>query len=142
MNEESVRRYDFRGQNGSDLTVEQSWNIGKALAEWLPTLGGVVVVAMPGKQELESAVIEGLRLQGRTVIQGGSGDGAKVSSVIMSAKLSGGVVVLVDGGKALIELYDSNGKRIEGEALLDIQSLVDSGNFVPADGKGELAQLA
>lgn len=142
MNEESVRRYDFRGTDGANLTVETAWNVGKALAEWLPTLGGVVVVTMPGQEELEHATIEGLRLQGRTVIQGGVGDREKVSVLVTNAKLAGGVAVLTDGTLTVIEVYDSNGRRIEGDALTDIQSLVDAGNFVPADSKGEITQLA
>lgn len=145
--------------NGGGITVEAAWNIGKAMADWLPTQGGVLVTAaiddfgqnmaiaglhLQGASDLLSAAIEGLRLQGRAVVFSSRGSRDAIASQIVADQLAGAVIVGRDAvaGDTMIELYASNGKRIENDALDDIRHLANAGNFVPAGAKGELTQLA
>lgn len=141
MNDGLFSTYDIRGA----IDTETAWNIGKALAEWLPTVGSVVVTkdrAAPA--ELGDALIEGLRLQGRDVVTVGDGTKETVVSQISVSGLSGGVYVAVDPlEKSLtIELFDEAGRPISHEhGLEEIQQLVEAGNFVPSRTKGTLTEL-
>ena len=74
MNETMITEQDIRGTNDTGLTTEYSWNVGKAVADWLPTAGNVVVLYVPAGLSTAQAIIEGLRLQGRSVVDGGVGD--------------------------------------------------------------------
>lgn len=145
MSEELISAYDIRGTKETGLTVECAWNIGKSLADWLPTAGGVVVVYAPTQTDIARAVIEGLRLQGRNVVDGGNGDKEAVKTYITTAGLSGGVVIGTDelAHQITIELYRDEAKLIDSvSGLQEIRDLIEAGNFVPAAIKGELTQLA
>jgi len=145
MSDELISSYDIRGTEETGLTVECAWNVGKALADWLPTVGSVVVTHVPSRQHLADAVIEGLRLQGRNVVNGGNGDKEAAISYVKTAGLSGAVVVGYDelGKVTTIELYQDEARLIDSETgLQQIRELVEAGNFVPAAVKGELTQLA
>ena len=144
MSEELISNYDIRGTEDTGLTVECAWNVGKALADWLPTVGSVAVMYLPTEQTLARGVIEGLRLQGRTVIDGGNGDKDSAKAYVKSANLSGAAVIGHDDleNVSTIELYQQDARLIESETgLKEIRELVQAGNFVPAAAKGELAQL-
>jgi phosphomannomutase len=145
MSDDLVGAYDIRGTEATGLTVECAWNVGKALADWLPTAGSVVVVCLPAQQNTARAVIEGLRLQGRNVVDGGSGDKEAAKSYVMTAGLSGAIVIGFDDLEKMttIELYQEDAKLIDGETgLKEIQQAVEAGNFVPAAVKGELTHFA
>jgi len=144
MSNDLMGIYDIRGTEDAGLTVEYAWNVGKALADWLPTTGSVVVVYAPTVQHIAKAAIEGLRLQGRNVVDGGNGDSARATSYIKTAGLSGAIVVGRDDSSdmTIIELYREDAKRIDSESgLKDIQEAVLGGNFLPAATKGELTQF-
>lgn len=144
MSEELITQYDIRGTEATGLTVECAWNIGKALADWLPTVGNVAVAHHASQHEVARAVIEGLRLQGRNVVDGSHGDKELVKSYIKTAGLSGGVLIDFDDLEkvTVIELYREDAKLVTAEdGLYDIRELVLAGNFVPAASKGELTQL-
>jgi hypothetical protein len=145
MSEELISAYDIRGTDETGLTVECAWNVGKALADWLPTIGKVVVVYLPSKQDLARGAIEGLRLQGRDVVDGGNGDREKAKAYVTTAGLSGAVVIGYDELEhvSTIELYQEKAKLIDADnGLQQIRELVQAGNFVPAAARGELTQLA
>lgn len=144
MSEELISASDIRGAEDRDLTVDVAWNIGKAMADWLPGRRPVAIVYLPSYHRLANAVIEGLRLQGRDVIDGGHGDGEAVIAHIMTANLAGGVRIGFDEGEKMvtIELYDSEAHLLIDEKLHGIKRLVDAGNFVPAEIKGQLLQSA
>ena len=137
--------YDIRGTKETGLTVECAWNVGKAMADWLPTIGSVAVTYVPAQQNIARAVIEGLRLQGRNVVDGGNGDKTTAKSYIATAGLSGAVVVGFDEleKQITIELYRDKAMLIDSEnGLREIRDLIQAGNFVPAAVKGELTQIA
>jgi len=145
MSEELISAFDIRGTEESGLDVECAWNVGKALADWLPNAGSVVVVTLPTTVNLAEAVIEGLRLQGRTVIDGGNGDNEAAIAQVKTSGLAGAAVVGFDEMEhvATISLYQEEGRLITMETgLKEIRELVQAGNFVPAVAKGELTQIA
>lgn len=137
--------FDIRGRFGETLTVEYAWNVGKALADWLPDEGRVAVVcSSSSKPEVVKAVIEGLRLQGRNVIDGGQGDKQTLIQISTGSQTAGGVLIDHDDLENLetIELYQENATSVTSDTgLSQIASLVDAGNFVPAAVKGELTSI-
>lgn len=145
MSEELISACDIRGTEETGLTVECAWNVGKALADWLPTAGSVAVVYVPAKKHIADGVIEGLRLQGRSVVDGGAGDKEAAKAYVTNGGLSGAAVIGFDDQSKMtvIELYREDAERIESDSgLEEIRQLVEAGNFVPAAVKGELTKLA
>lgn len=146
MTDETFTAYDVRGKLQAGASLDFAWNVGRALAEWLPTAGSVAVMRGESADEhLIGAVIEGLRLQGRDVSDVASGDKDQLVATIERAGYSGGVLVGCDTltDQVTIELYRDEGMLIDSESgLQDIEALIQGGNFVPAAVKGELAHLA
>lgn len=145
MSEELISAYDIRGTEETGLTVECAWNVGKALADWLPAGGDVLVAYGSAQEPIARAVIEGLRLQGRNVIDVVGGDKEAAKSHVASEGLAGAAVIGFDelANMTTIELYQENAKLIDSETgLKEIREVVIAGNFVPAATKGELTHLA
>lgn len=136
---------DIRGRVDDSLTPEYAWNAGKALADWLPIDGRVVVVSTPAANpRIVKALIEGLRLQGRNVIDGGQGDEETLIQVAAAQRTAGGALVDHSDLESLeiIRLYQDNTVMITSDnGLLEITQSIDAGNFVPAAIKGELLAL-
>ncbi len=63
------KAYDIRGLYGSELTPGLAKAVGRALADYLPETGPVIVGRdmREGSEDLQSALIEGLTLQGRDI---------------------------------------------------------------------------
>ncbi len=137
--------YDIRGRLGESLTNEYVWNVGKALADWLPLDGAVVVVSKSNANAVViKALIEGLRLQGRNVIDGGQGDEQTLVQISAASRTAGGVLVSHDDLQNVeaISLFQDNAAAINiDNGLQDIAALVDAGNFVPAAVKGDLTSI-
>ena len=145
MSDELISAYDIRGTEETGLTVECAWNVGKALADWLPTAGNVAITYNSSQQRIADAVVEGIRLQGRSVVDGGNGDREKAKTLITTGGLSGAAVIGYDETEKMttIELYRENAKLIDSQTgLQEIRDVVLAGNFVPAAVKGELIQMA
>jgi phosphomannomutase len=134
--------FDIRGHIDDSLTPEYAWTIGKAFADWLPEDGRVVVVSdVAANHTIVKAIIEGLRLQGRNVIDGGQGDEQTVVQINTGSKTAGGVLVARDDLENLetIQLFQENALPISSDnGLIEISDLIEAGNFVPAAVKGEL----
>lgn len=145
MSDELISTYDIRGTEATGLTVECAWNVGKALAEWLPTSGRVLVAGRADHATLIEATIEGLRLQGRDVLQGGELAKEQLAELVPSQHLSGAVLIGHDEltDEHTIELYQHEGRLVTSETgLQSIRDLIDAGNFVPAAVKGNLSSIA
>ncbi|HEX7483959.1 MAG TPA: hypothetical protein VF281_02280 [Candidatus Saccharimonadales bacterium] len=144
MSEELIKEYCIQGTTESGLDTECAWNVGKAMADWLQTAGNVVVVYDAMQQQLATAIMEGVRLQGRNVVDGGIGDSELAVHHINALGLSGAAVVSFNQETAVIsiEIFKEDGAQIEGDGLKEIHALVEAGNFVPAAIKGELTALA
>lgn len=145
MTEETFTAYDIRGKIESGVSLEIAWNIGKALADWLSTYAKVAMIRANGADDtLVGALVEGLRLQGRDVVDLGNGGKDALMKQIDDQGLSGGVLVGHDDGDdvCVIELYNEKSELIAAEnGLEQISELVGAGNFVPAAEKGELTQI-
>lgn len=145
MSEELISAFDIRGTEETGLTIECAWNVGKALAEFLSTTGGVCVTAGVDQADIARGVIEGLRLQGRAVVDAGASTKDLVLSLVKTARLSGAVVIGYDEMEKMttIELYQEEARLIDSQTgLMTIRELVIAGNFVPAAVKGELTAIA
>lgn len=145
MSEELISAFDIRGTEATGLTIECAWNVGKALADFLPTTGGVCVAARPDQADLARGVIEGLRLQGRPVVDAGASGKDLALSLVKTASLSGAVIIGYDEMEKMstIELYQEEARLIDSQTgLMTIRDLVEAGNFVPAVTRGELTAIA
>lgn len=89
------KAYDVRGKVGSELTADVANKIGKAFADWLPNVGSVAVGRdmRPDSAELANAIIEGLRLQGRDVVDIGQVTSDMIYFAVGSLGLAGGAMV-------------------------------------------------
>ena len=145
MSEELISAYDIRGSEATGLTVECAWNVGKAVADWLPTDGSVLVSGITSEAKLIDAAIEGLRLQGRAVISARELSKEQVIERITTDRLSGAILIGYDelAEVKTIEIYQHEGHLVTSETgLMSLRDLVEAGNFVPAATKGELTSLA
>ncbi len=144
MNPEIFKAYDIRGKVGTELTKEVAWNVGQAMADWLPNDGAVAVGRdmRPDSEELAQAVIEGLRLQGREVIDIGLVSTDMIYFAVGKFGLAGGAMVTAShnpGEYNGIKLCREEAKPIGIETgLADIRDGVIAGNFSPANKKGSL----
>lgn len=133
---------DIRGRTDDSLTTEYVWNLGKALAEWLPEGGDVVIARGTGANEQTvHALTEGVLLQGRNVIDAGEGDTATVIGAIGDKQAAGGVYIAHDDLQSyeIITMFDARGVTVTTDnGLNDLGLLVDAANFVPAATKGEV----
>ena len=144
MSEELISAYDIRGTEDTGLTIDCAWNAGKALADWLSADGDIVVAYTSEYKKLAEAVIEGLRLQGRNVIDAGTSEKDFVTSYIVTGGLAGAVLIGFDEMEKVItiEFYQEGGKLIDRESgLKEICDSVRAGNFVPSASKGSLRSL-
>lgn len=137
---------DIRGHAGDSLTTEYVWNVGKALAEWLPEEGNLVIVKAAGANEATAhALAEGALLQGRDVADAGTGDLQTLVGAVGSQQAAGGALVSHDNLQNLevIELFDARGVAITSDTgLAELGELVEAGNFVPAAAKGTIIPVA
>ncbi|MFZ2544723.1 MAG: hypothetical protein WAW80_01985 [Candidatus Saccharimonadales bacterium] len=134
--------YDIRGRAGQTLTVEYAWTVGKAFAEWLTDEQDIVVAkANDADETITHALTEGLLLQGRDVVAIGDGSDELIVASIRDNQASGGVLLSHDALQEvdIITLFDTNGVKITAETgLVEIEELIDAGNFLPASEKGEV----
>ncbi len=89
------KAYDIRGKVGDELTVGLTQRVGQAFAEWLPEDGSIAVGRdmRPDSKELADALIEGLRTQGRDVIDIGEVTSDMIYFAVGKFNLAGGAVV-------------------------------------------------
>lgn len=136
---------DIRGRADDSLTTEYVWDIGKAVAEWLPEQGDIVVVR--GENANESTVhafVEGVLLQGRNVIDAGQGDQQVLTGIIGDKQAAGGVLITHEALQdiEIIALADANGVVVTADTgLTELGQFADAGNFEPAPQKGSLTPL-
>lgn len=141
------KSYDVRGKVGSELTVDVANKIGKAMADWLPNDGTVAVGRdmRPDSAELANAIIEGLRLQGRDVIDIGQVTSDMIYFAVGQLNLAGGAMVTAShnpGEYNGIKLCREEARPIGLESGLDqIRDNVLAEKFKPAaDNAGKLTE--
>ena len=132
------KAYDVRGKVGSELTPEVANAIGKAFADYLPEPGAIAVGRdmRPDSAELASALIEGLRTQGRDVIDIGEVTSDMIYFAVGSLKLAGGAMITASHNPGVyngIKLCREAARPIGQESgLFDIRDSVVNQQFKPA----------
>lgn len=132
------KAYDIRGKVGEELTPAVTNRVGKAFADFLPTPGKVAVGRdmRPDSEALASALIDGLRTQGRDVI-----DLEEVTSdmsyyAVGKFKLAGSAMVTAShnpGKENGVKLYRDQVIAVALDSGLDtIRDAVLNDNFKPA----------
>jgi phosphomannomutase len=89
------KAYDIRGKVGSELNEDLCRRVGQALGTWLPVAGTVAVGydMRPDSKSLAAALIDGLRTQGRDVMDIGQVTSDMIYFAIGHYDLAGGAVV-------------------------------------------------
>ena len=138
------KAYDIRGKVGTELTADIARRVGMALAQWLPNQGTVAVGRdmRPDSAELAQAVIEGLRAQGRDVIDIGQVTSDMIYFAVGHLKLAGGAMVTAShnpGADNGIKLCREEAKPIGLESgLADIRDAVLANAFSASDSEGSI----
>ncbi|HSX28021.1 MAG TPA: phosphomannomutase/phosphoglucomutase [Candidatus Saccharimonadales bacterium] len=138
------KAYDIRGKVGTELTPDLAKRVGRALADWLPTSGAVVVGRdmRPDSADLATALTDGLRLQGREVIDIGEVTTDMMYFAVGRLGLAGGAVVTAshNGGEYNgIKIYRDGVTPVGLDGGLDeIRDLALANDFVPATKEGAL----
>jgi phosphomannomutase len=136
------KSYDVRGKVGSELTPDVAEAIGKAFADFLPNAGKVAVGRdmRPDSAELAAALINGLKEQGRDVIDIGEVTSDMIYFAVGHYGLAGGAVVTAShnpGEYNGIKFCREEAKPIgENSGLFDIRDLAASGTFESAEAPG------
>lgn len=139
------KAYDIRGEVGTELTPALLQNIGRAFADWLPQAGSLAVGRdmRPDSAELAAAAIEGLRRQGRDVIDIGEVTSDMIYYAVGSLKLAGGVMVTAShnpGKDNGIKLCREEAKPVSIESgLADIRDKALGKEFKEASAHGKLS---
>lgn len=132
------KAYDIRGKVGTELTAEVAEKIGRAFADWLPAQGAVAVGRdmRPDSAELAGALIEGLRAQGRDVIDIGEVTSDMIYFAVGNDNLAGGAMITASHNPGVyngIKLCGEQAKPVSLEAGLDvIRDAVIAGRFKDA----------
>jgi len=131
---------DIRVHVGDSDTTGYVWSVGKAFAEWLPEDGDVaIVMSQSADKSVASAFVEGLILQGRTVIEGGLGGQQEIYVLLNGHECAGAASLdyIEAQNLAVLSLFDAHGKAISLQTgLREINELANIGNFLPAASKG------
>lgn len=129
------KAYDVRGKVGSELNSESVGRMGQALALWLPQAGIVAVGRdmRPDSAELASAMIEGLRAQGRDVWDIGEVTSDMIYFTVGHFGLAGGAMITAShnpGEYNGIKFCREEAKPIgEDSGLLEIRDLTLANDF-------------
>jgi phosphomannomutase len=144
--EDIFKAYDVRGKVGSELTPEVVEKIGRAFAEWLPESGAVAVGRdmRPDSRELSDAIIKGLSVGGRDVIDIGEVTSDMIYFATGKLGLAGGVVVTAShnpGAYNGIKFCREEAKPVgEESGLFEIRDKVAKDDFKDTPTAGTITQ--
>jgi len=147
ITESIFKAYDIRGISGTELTAEVANAVGRAVADYLPTEGPVVVGRdmRPDSGELAEAVIAGLTAQGRDVWD----IGLVTTDMIYFAagrfeELAGGVMVTASHNPGKYNGIKLCGRGAfpmgAGNGLLDIKKQVMNDEYKPSTRIGSVTE--
>lgn len=140
------KAYDIRGKVGTELTPELVKSVGIALGSWLPTEGVVAVGRdmRPDSAELASAMIQGLREQGRDVWDIGEVTSDMIYFAIGKYGLAGGAVITAShnpGAYNGIKIYRDKVTPVGLDTGLDtIRDMVINNSAPLSESKGTLIE--
>lgn len=127
--------YDVRGKVGIELTNQVALDIGRAFADWLPTIGPIAVGRdmRPDSLELAKNVMSGIRQQGRDVIDVGEVTSDMSYFAVGKYNLAGAAMITAShnpGAYNGIKLYRDNVIPVGLDSGLDdIRDAVVSESF-------------
>lgn len=140
------KAYDIRGKVGSELNQETVEDIGQAFGHWLPEYGPVAVGhdMRPDSADLAAALIKGLLLQGRDVIDIGMVTSDMIYFAVGNLKLAGGAMITAShnpGEYNGIKFCREECKPVgEDSGLFDIRDLVLNKGLAPAAEPGKVTE--
>lgn len=140
------KAYDIRGKVGTELTAEVAHLVGAALAVWLPDQGPIAVGRdmRSDSAELANALINGLRSQGRDVIDIGEVTSDMIYFAVGRYQLAGGAMITAShnpGADNGIKLCREEAQPIGQESgLLEIRDMVLAGALKPGPTQGSVEQ--
>lgn len=140
------KAYDIRGKVGTELTTDVARLVGMSLATWLPQTGTVAVGRdmRPDSADLANALIEGLRAQGRAVLDIGEVTSDMIYFAVGKYGLAGGAMITAShnpGADNGIKLCREEAKPIGQESgLFEIRDAVIANNFTPSEAQGAVEQ--
>lgn len=140
------KAYDIRGRVGSELTPKVAQKVGRAFADWLPKAGpvGVGRDMRPDSKELAESLIEGLRMQGRDVLDIGEVTSDMIYFAVGHNKLAGGAVVTAShnpGEYNGIKFCREEARPVgEATGLFEVRDLAKAGKFSAAAKPGKLVE--
>ncbi len=140
------KAYDVRGKVGTELSSEVAKNIGRALADYLPTEGVVAVGRdmRPDSMELCQNVIAGLTQQGRDVIDLGMITSDMSYFAVGKYNLAGAAMVTAShnpGEYNGIKLYCDQVIAVGLDSGLDIiRDAVLKDSFIKSSKKGNVSK--
>lgn len=135
--------YDVRGKVGTELNRETVGAIGRAFGDWLPNDGPVAVGhdMRPDSKDLAEALIDGLLLQGRDVIDIGQVASDMIYFAVGSLGAAGGAMITAShnpGEYNGIKFCREEAKAVGIESgLNDIKQLAETKSFKTAEASGE-----
>ena len=136
------KAYDLRGLVGTELTTEISGAVGRALADWLPTVGPVAVGydMRPDSRDLAAALRRGLMQQGRDVIDIGEVASDMIYFAVGSLKTAGGAMVTAShnpGQYNGIKLCGSEARPISIETgLAELRDAIEADDYKMVSHEG------
>ncbi len=146
MNPSIFKAYDIRGKVGTELTTEVTYRVGRAFAEWLPEKGFVVVGRdmRPDSKELADSLIQGLREQGRDVVDIGLVSSDMIYFAVGNLGVAGGAMVTAShnpGAYNGIKLCRDEAKPLSIEEGLDtIRDACLKNEFTKSPTEGTLTE--
>lgn len=138
--------YDIRGKVPEQLNSRAAYLIGKALADFLPTAGAVVIGRdmRADSAELADNLAEGIMEQGRDVIDIGQVTSDMIYFGVGSLNTAGGAMITAShnpGGYNGIKLVREGAQGISIESGLEkIKHSAQSETFNASNRKGQLCQ--
>lgn len=140
------KAYDIRGKVGDELNNTTVEHIGKALADWLPKKGAVAVGCdmRPDSRGFALAMIDGLRKQGRNVMDIGEVTSDMIYFAVGHYNLAGGAMITAShnpGEYNGIKLCREEAKPIgEETGLFDIRDTVLASKFNDSNQTGVVTE--
>lgn len=137
------KAYDVRGKVGSELSPEVVELIGQAFGHWLPEYGAVAVGhdMRPDSAGLAEALMAGLKLQGRDVVDIGQVTSDMIYFAVGHLQLAGGAMVTAShnpGEYNGIKFCREEAKPVgEESGLFDIRDSVLANDLAPAAEPGK-----
>lgn len=138
MNSSIFKSYDIRGKVGTDLNEQNTNQIARVFADYLP-VAGIVAVGRdmrPDSERLAKAFIEGLQTQGRDVLDIGMVTSDMLYFAVGKYNLAGGAVITAShnpGADNGIKLYRDQVTPVGLDSgLAKIRDSVMAGDFKAA----------